>query len=581
MVIKMAFDGTVIANIVHEMQCLRGARISKINQPESDELLLTFSGASFRHKKLLISAGASLPLMYFTEENKPNPASAPSFCMLLRKHIGGGHVISVSQPSLERIVRIRILHLDEMGDTREKSLVVELMGKYSNIIFTDEEDCIIDSIKRVPSTVSSLREVLPGRQYFLPSELTKADTLHTDRDTFLSLLRTDDPAARALYTSYSGISPVTAEELCHRACIDPDFPLNAADEQSLWEAFTQYTDDISAGRFDPQIYYRNGEPFEFSAMPLTMYAACEHRSFETISEVLETYYREKEAVTRIRQRSADLRRITDTAISRTAKKLDLQEKQMKDTEKRDRFRTYGELLRAYAYCIEPGQSSVTLQDYNDDYREITVPLDADLSVSENANRYYDRYQKMRRTAIALKQQIGETKAALEHLRSIETSLSTAASEGDLAEIKDELTQAGYIRKQARSAKEKQQKGTPLHFISCDGFDIYVGKNNYQNEAVTFGLAGGDDWWFHAKNRPGSHVIVKSSGSELSDRAFEEAAALAAHFSSASKGEKVEIDYTQRRNLRKPPAAHPGLVIYHTNYSMISDGDISTIRIAEK
>ena len=576
----MAFDGTVIANIVHEMQTLVGARISKINQPESDELVITFSGSTFRQKRLLISAGASLPLMYFTEEAKANPASAPSFCMLLRKHIGGGHVLSVSQPSLERIVRIRIAHLDEMGDPREKNLIVELMGKYSNIIFTDEEDRIIDSIKRVPSTVSSLREVLPGRAYFLPVELTKADTLHANRDSFRDLLVTDTPAAKALYTSYSGLSPAVAEELCFRAGLDPDVPLRSDDCEALWQAFSEYTGSIIAGHFEPQIYYRGDEPFEFSALPLTIYSSFERRSFDTVSEVLETYYRQKEAVTRIRQRSADLRRITDTAISRTVKKLDLQEKQMKDTEKRDRYRTFGELLRAYAYSIEPGLSCVVLQDYSDDYKDVSIPLDPDLSVSDNANRYYDRYQKLRRTAIALEEQISETKAALEHLRSIETSLSTAASEGDLAEIRDELTQAGYIRKQASSGKGKTPKGVPLHFISCDGYDIYVGKNNYQNEAVTFGIAGGSDWWFHAKGRPGSHVIVKCSGAELSDRGFEEAAALAAHYSSASKGEKIEIDYTQRKNLKKPPAAHPGLVIYHTNYSMVSDGDISAIKKAD-
>ena len=597
----MALDGIVIANIVSDMQVLNGARISKIAQPEPDELLITFATNAAGAKRMLISAGASLPLIYFTEQNKPSPATAPGFCMLLRKHIGGGRVKAVSQDGLERIIRIDIEHLDEMGDLSTKRLIIELMGKHSNIIFTDEAGKIIDSIKRIPASVSSLREVLPGREYFVPESLKKLDTLSAGKEDFIKLLSGDTPAAKALYSSLSGISPISAEEICHRAGLDGDMPAGEMAE-ALYEAFDAFRADIISGCFSPEITYKDDIPLEFSSERLSIYDGLKKVTFDDASSMLESYYAQKEIYTRIRQRSSDLRRITDTALERVSKKLSLQEQQLNDTKKRDKYKLYGELLRAYAYSLKDGESSVTVQDYNNDYKDVTIALDPLKTISENATRFYERYQKLRRTALALDELIGETSAALTQLQEIQTSLLLAQSEEDLSQIKAELIEAGYIKKSAggasgkggvgsgkspgkgggaKSSSVKISKSEPLHFVSSDGYDIYVGKNNYQNEYVTFTLAEPNDWWFHAKGRPGSHVIVKSGITELDpvraqhlaedlpDRLFEEAGAIAASYCGAGKGEKIDIDYTLKKNIKKPANGRPGLVIYHTNYSLVA------------
>ena len=577
----MALDGITIASVVHEMaERLPGGRISRIAQPEADELVLTVNQQK-NQWKLFISAGASLPLIYFTEKSKPNPQTAPNFCMLLRKHIGNGRILSVTQPGLERIVRIEIEHLDELGDLRRKYLIAEIMGKHSNIIFTDENDRIIDSIKRISSQVSSVREVLPGRDYFIAVTAEKADPLTASvQDIRERLLASPITAGKALYQSFTGISPIMAEELCFRAGADPDVPASEMPEAvltALAEALADAMEAVKAGDFSPNIVYRAGEPVEFAAVPLTVYQSLDVRRYDSISEVLESYYAEKNLITRVRQRSADLRRITDTAIERTSKKYDLQLKQLKDTEKRERYRLYGELLRAYGYGLEEGQTSAVLPNFYDDNKEITVPLDKDLTAQENATKYFDRYQKLRRTYEALTELTQQTADDLTHLQSVRTSLDIAQTEDDLAQIREELQESGYIKKAPQDRKKKKTVSRPLHFISSDEFDMYVGKNNLQNEELTFSLASGNDWWFHAKGIPGSHVIVKTGGREMTDRAFEEAGALAAHYSSAGKSDRVEIDYIQKKHIKKPAGGRPGFVIYHTNFSLIAGTDISSLR----
>jgi predicted ribosome quality control (RQC) complex YloA/Tae2 family protein len=291
--------------------------------------------------------------------------------------------------------------------------------------------------------------------------------------------------------------------------------------------------------------------------------------FPDVSAAMEAYYREKDSASRIRQRSADLRHILQLALERTSRKLDLQRKQLKDTEKRDKFRLYGELLQANAWQIEAGQTSVTLENFYEEGKTITVPLDETLSAQENAQRYFERYQKLKRTREATLTQIEESESELAYLQSVSQALALAETEEDLAGIKAELAATGFVKAQRRGKKDKAPKaGKPLHFVSSEGFDFYVGKNNLQNEELSFSFASGNDWWFHLKGRPGSHVIVKTGGRELTDRGFEEAAALAAWYSAAQKEEKAEVDYTRRKELKKPAAYKPGLVIYHTNYSMV-------------
>ena len=578
----MAFDGITIANVVKEMNdTIIGCRIYKIAQPESDELLLTIKG-SCGQKRLFISAGASLPLIYFTENNKPSPMTAPGFCMLLRKHLQNGRIVSVTQPGLERIIHMDIEHLDEMVDLCRKRLIIEIMGKHSNIIFCHENGTIIDSIKHVSGLVSSVREVLPGKQYFVADTQDKADALNTSYEEFAQLVLAKPAAVfKAIYGSYTGISPIMAQEICFRTGVDGDAPCaSLSDKQGkeLYDTFAGVMTMIKNGEFAPHIAYTGKQPVEFAAIPLTMYTGGDDHMvpYESMSLLLEQYYAEKNTLTRIRQKSADLRKIVQTALERNVKKYDLQLRQMKDTEKRDTYRIYGELLNTYGYGIEPQAKSMEALNYYTN-EMVTIPLDPDLTPQENAKKYFDKYNKLKRTYEALAELTEQVKAEIEHLESISTALDIALQEEDLVQIKEELTESGYIRRKGGSKKEKVTS-KPFHYISSDGFHMYVGKNNYQNDELTFKFATGNDWWFHAKNTPGSHVIVKTEGAEeLPDRTFEEAGRLAAYYSKGREQDKVEIDYIQKKHVKKPAGAKPGFVVYYTNYSLMIDSDISGIQ----
>ncbi len=579
----MAFDGVTIANVVYEMKKeLIGGRLYKIAQPESDELLLTIK-TSEGQRRLCISADASLPLIYLTQANKQSPMTAPNFCMLLRKHLQNGRITNISQPGLERIIHIEVEHLDEMGDLCHKTLVVEIMGKHSNIIFCNEDNLIIDSIKHVSAAVSSVREVLPGKPYFMVQTQDKLNALNTDYDTFYQTLSNKpQPVFKAIYGSFTGISPILAQELCYQASIDGDTPtaaLSDLDYHSLYEAFCHMISAIQNGEFAPNIAYTSSQPVEFAALPLTMYTTGADKTvaYDSMSQLLEQYYAEKNTYTRIRQKSADLRRIVQTALERNIKKYDLQIRQMQDTEKREKYRIYGELLNTYGYSAMPGAKSLEAINYYTN-EPVTIPLDPTLSPTENAKKYFDKYGKLKRTYEALSELTKEVKEEITHLESISAALDIALQEEDLVQIKEELTESGYIRRKGGNKKVKITS-KPFHYISSDGFHIYVGKNNYQNDELTFKFATGNDWWFHAKGMPGSHVIVKTEGAEdLPDRTFEEAGKLAAYYSKGRGQEKVEIDYIQKKHVKKPGGAKPGFVVYYTNYSLMIDSDISGIEL---
>ncbi len=584
----MAFDGITVAAVVKELkETLIGSRIYKIAQPETDELLLTFKTPSNGQKRLLISADASLPLLYFTENNKQAPMTAPGFCMLLRKHLQNGRITDITQPGLERIVRIHVEHLNEMGDLCQKSMIVEIMGKHSNIIFVNDKDIIIDSIKHISGMVSSVREVLPGRDYFIPDTMGKLCPLTVTKDTFIQLMISRAMAIyKSLYTSFTGLSPLIAQEICLRAGIDGDLSTAMFTETSdgsallekLYTAFVSVISSVKESTFSPVIFYENGAPCEFSVLPLLSYSTSEKKEFSSVSTLLEQYYAEKNQVTRIRQKSADLRKIVQTALERNIKKYDLQLRQMKDTEKKDKYRIYGELLNTYGYGVAPGAKSMEALNYYTN-EMITIPLDPQLTPAENAKKYFDKYGKLKRTYEALSTLTEEVKAEIDHLESIQNALDIALLEEDLTQIKEEMIESGYIRRKG-STKKAKITSKPFHYISSDGFHIYVGKNNLQNEELTFKFATGGDWWFHAKGMPGSHVIVKSGGEELPDSTFEEAARLAAYYSKGKGQEKVEIDYVEKKHVKKPNGSKPGFVVYYTNYSMMIDSDISQIQLVD-
>ena len=576
----MAFDGSTIACMAHELQeKLAGGRISKIAQPEADELLLTIKTREGSYR-LLLSASASLPLVYLTETNKPSPLTAPNFCMLLRKHLSGGRILSVRQPSLERVLRFEIEHLDEMGDLCKKYLIAEIMGKHSNLIFCTDTDQIIDSIKHVSAQMSSVREVLPGRTYFIPDTQEKANPLTVPEEDFLSAV--GEKAAKlskALYTSLTGLSPVAAEEICAMAYLESDRAAGSYTKEELihlYRTLVRYLEPVRSGDYEPAIYYDGKTPLEFSCLPLSIYNHCRRETFSSVSKVLEQYYAEKNTLTRIRQKSTDLRRIVQTSLERNVKKYDLQAKQLKDTEKREKYRIYGELINTYGYDVEPGSRSFEAQNYYTG-ETVTIPLDPQIPVQENAKKYFDKYGKLKRTFEAVTTLLAETGSEIEHLRSIQTALDIALQEEDLVQIKEELMESGYIRKRNPGSRRPKITSRPFHYVSGDGYHMYVGKNNLQNDELTFQTAKGNDWWFHAKGAPGSHVIVQTNGDELPDRTFEEAARLAAYYSSNRGADKVEIDYVEKKHVKKPNGSKPGFVVYYTNYSMMIDSDISGIQ----
>lgn len=583
----MAYDGLAVSAGIKEFrERLIGGKISKIIQPEKDEIQLIIRRQK-EQLRLKISVNPSLPLCCLTDSKDGAPMTAPGFCMALRKHIGNGTLISVHQPSqnihedgLERVIIFEIEHLDEMGDMGRRFLSVELMGKYSNIILLREDYNIIDSIKRISLTQSSVREVLPNRRYFIPDAMNKLNPLNVEEAQFIEALRrSPEPVFKALFHSFTGLSPLSSGEICYRAGIDPDIPGSAHKESSLSELYRVFSavidEAVKSSAPSPCLLYKNEVPQDFSAISLTMYHGSHgyrEQPFGSMSELIELFYSEKDRLSRIRQRSSDLRKQLGTLLERAAKKLSLQEKQLADTEKKDSFRIYGELINTYGYSLSGGESELVCENYYDG-KEIRIPLIPELSARDNSKKYFERYEKLKRTRENLNKQLKDSKQELLHLQSILTALDMAEGEGDLREIRREMMEYGFIKKSSGGGKEKlrsQDKSRPYHFLSSHGYHIYVGRNNFQNELVSFRLADGGDLWLHAKGVTGSHVIVKTGGAdfeELPDSLFEEAAALAAYFSSHSKDSKVEVDYTYRKNLRKVPNAAPGFVIYHSNYSI--------------
>ncbi len=624
----MAFDGIAVSAVVKELnEQLSGGRITKIAQPEKEEIVLTVKKDA-ESLRLFVNASAGMPSIYFTPENKPSPMTAPNFCMVLRKHLQGGRILEVTEPGLERVVRIAVEHLDEMGDLCKRILVFELMGKHSNLILIDEKDIIIDSLKHVSALVSSVREVLPGRTYFIPKTEEKADpkllmqsgqtagnnaadtgALQTENRTNSNSLRVayDSamekplPVFKRIYTFFTGLSPQVAMELCNAAGVDGERDFTAPEEkEKLYQTFFEYMKKVEDGDFSPAILYENDRIRDFETVDLS---ACEKRRFESVSEMLYTYYHDKNKADVMRSKSADLKKHIQTILERDYKKLDIQKKQQSDAEKLDKYKIYGELLTAYAYQLNDGEKSVKVLNYYDN-SEVSIPLDENKSIRENASRYYEKYNKCKRTLEALKEQIAENEEEIGYLESILTYIGISGSEEELLQIRRELAERGFVKRiymiipgsgsgngGSRKGKEnkknasgkgpvRQGKVRPLHYLTEDGYDIYVGKNNYQNEMVTFEIATGNDWWFHAKGVPGAHVVVKCSFAnqaeewDMPDEIFELAGALAAVNSRNKEMEKVEIDYLRKKNIKRPNNAAPGFVVYYTNYSLVAKTDLS-------
>lgn len=583
----MAFDGITVSAIKAEIvDKILGGRIDKVYQPEKDEIILGIRSMGQAYK-LLLTSNASNPKFHFTQTNPSNPMTPPLFCMVMRKHLQSGKIIKIEQPDFDRILNIYVESLNELGDYSVKKLVLEIMGRHSNIILTDENNTILDCIKHIGHDTSSVREVLPGREYTLPPSQGKINTLELDNNNFNEVLE-NNPSFEiqsVIYKNYTGISPIAASEICYRANVNGSTPVEALTDiqkEIVFNKFAELVEDIKANRFYPEsITNEKGKTIDFSPIEMTQFNGLEIKKYTSISELIESFYANRDFAYRIGQKTQDLRKLITQNIERCIRKKDIQMQTLRSIKNRDELRLKGELLTANIYSIKKGMTTVELPNYYSENQElVAIELDSNKTPSENAQKYYKAYNKAKRTFEALKDQIKSNDEELAYLESVLTSVNNCTDEQDVKEIRRELREEGYVKK-IKNQKDKSKKhSVPLHFISQDGFDIYVGKNNIQNDELTLKFARPRDIWMHTKNIPGSHVIIVANGQTIPDTTLNEGAMLSAFYSKAKNSSKVPVDYTEKKNVKKPNGSKPGFVIYETNktaYITTSEEEIKKIR----
>ncbi len=582
----MAFDAGMLACALHELrEESLGARVEKVYQPERDEIVLQIRSRS-GGRRILINAGANNPRIGFSVEQKENPQNPPMLCMLLRKHLSGAKLCSVEQAGFERVAILGFETRDEMGYECKKYLVAEIMGKYSNLMFTDGDMRVISVLKTVDFSTSSLRQVLPGMKYELPPAQEKANPLDTTHEEFLKALSVA-PAERGcdkfILGAYLGISAAVAREISMRATGAVDTPIGECAVEALWTAFSEIMDAIRDNRFTPTLVLDGDRPVEYAFCELTQYGdGFTHRHYESAGELLDVFFGSRDREQRVKQRASDVQKLLQNAQSRLLRKIELQEGELAACADGEQYKKQGDLITANLYLLKRGMKEVTLIDYEDmkedgSFGEITVSLDERLSPAANAQRLYKRYNKTKTAKIELTKQLAIARDELTYINSVIDSLEHAESPTDLAEIRDELYRAGYASRMKGYTAHKQTAPTVARFRTDGGYTVLCGKNNIQNEYITYKLAAKTDYWFHAKNVPGSHVVMVCNGEEPDARDFTQAAEIAAYYSKAYGGQNIAVDYTFAKNVKKPPAAKPGFVIYHTNWTAYVTPDAEEIR----
>lgn len=559
----MPLDAVCLTGIVKELQeNLTGLRIEKVQQPARDQIVLTLRG----NRKLLLCASANHPRIHLTTVSRENPAVAPMFCMLLRKHLGSGRITAIEQPSLERVVRLTIDMVDEMGEIGQRQLILECMGRHSNLILLDGEGRIIDCLRRVDMEMSEKRQVLPGLFYHLPPAQDKLDPLAVSEEAFAQLLASapcEKEASEFLLDTFFGLSPLVCRELAYQSCGDDARLFSAECRSTLQDRFFRWQDDVKEKRFTPFLLTRGKKPQDFSYLPIMQYGAeTEGADWESFSSMLDTFYETREQIERIRQKGQDLQRCAAGARDRIRRKLAMQEKEYAQTLDRDALRISGELITANLYRMERGMTVLRAQNYyEEDCPEIDISLDPLLSPQKNAERYFKLYNKAKAAEIHLTEQMEIARRERDWLESVLDELSRAETEQDFNDIRRELRDAGYLKGQSSGKKEqKSAAARPRSFRSSGGFQILVGRSNTQNDQLTKD-AFKSDYWFHTQRIHGSHVILRAEGQEPDSQSMTEAAMLAAWFSQGRESGQVAVDYTQIRNVRKPAGARPGMVVY--------------------
>lgn len=578
----MAFDAGMLASVTEEIRrTASGAKIEKVLQPERDVIVLqmrSFEGG----KRLLINAGPNHPRIGFTEAQIENPAVPPMLCMLLRKHLQGAKLTDIRQEEFERVVTLEFETWDELGFSARRFLIAELMGKYSNLIFADGNKRIISVLRTVDFSMSSLRQLLPGMTYELPPKQEKENPLSVSEETFASCLAKapkDMPCEKWILSSFCGISSAVAREIATRVAKKSDALLSECDPKKLQTVFLQWMREIREGKFSPSMVEKNGVPVEYAFCELTQYGKdFLLRKFESPSALLDTFFEKRDREEHIRERSGDILKILTAADARIRKKTELQRGELAECEKGATYKKYADLITANLYRIPKGAGSVDLTDYEDQREDGTfgtcrVELDTRVSPSVNAQRFYKKYNKAKNAKVELTRQIARSEEELHYLDSVFDALTHAETANDLAEIREELYRFGYASKMKNYTSAKKSPNPVLaEFRTSGGFRVLCGKNNLQNEYLTHKLAGKEDYWFHAKGMPGSHVVLFCNEEEPDARDFTEAAEIAALFSKAAEESRVEVDYTKARNVKKPAGGKPGLVIYHTNWSCVVTPD---------
>lgn len=570
----MAFDGLVVHAISDELSSkLVGGKIDKVYQPENDEIVLHIRNNK-ENFKLVLSASASNPRVYLSKNyKKENPINAPMFCMLLRKYIQSGNIVSVSQVGFERIIKITVESLDELKAKTTKDIIIEIMGRHSNIILTHEENKIVDSIKRIPPSVSRVRQLLPGMTYVLPPAQDKLNPLDKiSKDKFKETISEfDGSISKCIYSKFLGISPIVSKEICFRSNLDiskPASSIDGIDFDNLYKEFSNVIFNIKDGNYSPCLAIDSSidKLIDFSSINLTLFDNLKVVHDESISSIIESFYANKDAKERINQRASDFKKSISIKLDRLYNKLKKQKIELKESDNANIYKIKGELITAYIYMIEKGMDFVEVQNfYEEDCPLIKIDLNKNLTPSENAQKYFKRYNKLKHAKKEITTQIGLSLEEINYLENIILSIDNCDNLAELDDIKEELQKLGYMRGKVKSKKDKNNLTTkPNEFLSSDGFIILVGKNNKQNDFLTLKIANNDDLWMHTKNIPGSHVIIKTEGKEIPESTIFEGAMLAAFFSKSKMSSQVPVDYTLKKNVKKPNGSKPGMVIYETN-----------------
>ena len=565
----MPIDAVFLESLRCELQQqLLACRVDKVQQPERDTILLSMRGPN-GGGKLLLTASPNHPRIQLTSLSFENPAQPPMFCMLQRKHLTGGRLVSISQPPLERLVELTFDCIDEMGTPCRKKLILEIMGRNSNLILTGADGRILDCLRRVDFEMSEQRQVLPGLYYHLPPAQGKRSPWDASEEELRALLcaqKTQKMADSFLLETFGGLSPLLCRELAYAVFGQVDLDLSqltdAQREDAAGKLFAAF-DQLHTGKRTPVILVRDERPWDFTCIPIRQYEGLIAQEPQpSFSALLDTFYAKRDSLERMRQKTQALRKTLTNLHNRTARKLANQQKELEATFDREHLRRLGDIVTANLHVISRGQARLTAVDFYDpEMKEIDIPLNPAISPQQNAAKFYKDYQKAKNAEKVLTEQIAKGEAELSYLASVLDELSRVESERDMQDIRQELTEGGYLRETGQKKKMKLPASKPMVFRSSDGFEILVGRNNRQNDLLTCKLAQKQDIWLHTQKIHGSHVIIACAPETPPDRTVTEAMQLAAYFSQAREGQNVPVDYTRVKNVKKPAGAKPGMVIY--------------------